>query len=51
MIGETQLEMESLKVVAFIYPFSVKTGSSEFNPICNQNLLLHYSIAGVYVQF
>ena len=28
MIGETQLEMELLEVVAFIYPYSLKTGSS-----------------------
>ena len=28
MIGETQLEMELLEVVAFIYPFLIKAGSS-----------------------
>ena len=28
MIGETQAEMELLEVVAFIYPFSLKAGSS-----------------------
>ena len=28
MIGETQPEIELLEVVTFIYPFSIKTGSS-----------------------
>ena len=49
MIGETQPEMELLKVVAVIYPFVAK--SKQFNPICNQNLILQHSIVGFFVHF
>jgi len=45
MIGETQPEMELLEVEASIYPFSLNV---EFNPICNQNLILQHSIARLY---
>ena len=45
MIGETQPEIEFLEVVASVYPFK----SRQFNPICNQNLIL--LIAGCYLQF
>ena len=41
--------MELLEVATFLYPLFAK--SSEFNPICNQNLILQHSIAGFYVQF
>ena len=41
MIGETRLEMELLEVVAFYQPLFDK--SREFNPVCNQNLILQHS--------
>ena len=48
MIGKTQPEMEFLKVVTFIYPFSLKAGSQ----IPSAVIIYFYknSIVGFYVQ-
>ena len=43
IIGEAQPEMELLEEVAVIYPFAK---SRQFNPICNQNLILQHCIDG-----
>ena len=52
MIGATQPDMEVLEVVAVVFHYKhLFTISKQFNPICNQNLILQHSIAGFYVQF
>ena len=49
VIGGTQPGMELLEVATFIYSLFVK--SREFNLICNQNVVLQHSNAGIYVRF